>query len=282
MKHFIQVTAIFGCMLFSLSGHTQISAGLVAGTNLSRLDDFSIEKEMLRPGVYGGLYGDYKFNNWLSAGLEIAWSEKSISYYNSQTYSSIERIQEQLQLMYPGYPDITDLITEMIGFTGMTFNDSVYESNKGLVTFRSIEAPIIAKLHYNNFIFETGPYVSYLIAAKTENTFLQDCPMFQTIPPSNFDTIEFLPMLINLSLPALNNPQTETSTSMSKFASLDYGFVAGVKYQPDDFLTISIRYTHGIAENLSPNLPSLRTHSVFLFSVTYNLFGKVIQKPMIQ
>ena len=280
MKTLIKISFLLSFSFLVLNSNAQISAGLVAGTNLSRLDDFSINKEMLRPGIYGGIYGDYKFNNWLSAGLEIAWSEKSISYCNRETYSSIGRIQSQLQLMYPQIPDVADIITNLIGMTGMTFNDSVYESNRGLVTFRAIEAPILAKFHYKNFVFEVGPYVSYLIGAKTENTFLQDCPLFKAIPPSNLDSIPLVPMFINMLFPALNNPRTETSVSTSKFANLDYGVVAGIKYKPNDFLSFGIRYTHGLVEKLSPNLPSSRTHSVFQFSVSYNLFGKLKQKPM--
>lgn len=261
--------------------HAQWSAGPVVGTNLSLVENFTLDKDMLRPGINAGLYGEYSINDWLSVRLEPSFSQKSVTYNNATTYSGLDRIQDQLQLLYPGFPDVTDLIYDIVGLTGMAINDSVYESNHGMHTFQYVSVPFIAGFHYRNFCFEAGPYISYLFAANTANTFTQDVPLFKTIPPSNFDTIPMIPMLINSTFPAMNEPVVSTSESISGFATLDYGVVGGIRYETDHNFSISIRYTHGFAQKLTPQLPNSTTHHVFQFALTYNLFGKVIQSPKI-
>jgi hypothetical protein len=265
----------------SYSVGAQISAGPVLGTNLSRVENFSINKEMLRPGIYGGLYTNYKFNDWFSVGLEAAWSEKSETFFNSERYSSFAKLQTALSMIYPELPDIGELIEMMTGVTGITFNDTITESNNGMVTFKSIELPLTARFTYKKFSFDAGGYYSFLIGAKTENTFLQESPLFEMIPMESLNMIPMLPQFISMTFPALNEPQFSTSTSTKYFAQGDYGLVAGFSYKPDDFLTLSLRYTHGLAQKLSPMLPSDKTHSTIRFSIAYNIFGKVLQKPII-
>ncbi len=258
---------------------SQISAGPLVGSNLSRMDDFSVEKQVWRPALYAGLYGSYEINDWFSVGIEAAWSEKSITYYNSTSYSAFEKLQSGLSVIYPELPDISDLFELITGSTGMTINDSAYDFNDGIVTFQYVEVPLLGQFSYGKFCIELGGYGALLVGAKTENTFSQDVPLFETFPPSNFEFVPFLPTFIRGAFPAMSNPIQSTSVSTSGFAEFDYGLTGGITYRPDEYLTLSLRYSHGLAEKLSPDLPSSRTHSVLRFSISYNIFGKVIQKP---
>jgi len=258
----------------------QINAGPVLGVNLSRLEDFTTNKQMLRPGLYAGLTGSYQINKWLSFGIEAAWSEKHLTYQNSNTFSAFEKLQGGLQFIYPEFPDISELLELITGTSGLTLNDTAFETRTGLITFKTIEVPLTARFQYKKFRFDVGGYGSFLIGANTTETFEQDVPLFEVISPTVFDTLSpFISTFIYSTFPGLNGPDNSENSSTSGLASMDYGLIGGITYMPDDFLTIGISYSHGLAQKLSPSLPNDKSHAVFRFSITYNLFGKVIQKP---
>jgi hypothetical protein len=281
MKRIYIIALLFSITFQIQIVSAQISAGPMLGANLSRLDDFSVNKQMMRHGLYAGLYGKYQFNDWFSAGLEVAWSEKSVTFTGSESYSALKVLQDRLSMVIPGFPDIKDILDLITGSTGIAFSDSVYETSSGLVSFQYIEVPVKTSFRYKKFSFDAGGYVSYLAGASTEETLNQDIPLFDMIPPSSFDqVIPFLSGFIYSTFPALKEPVTSVSTSVKDFQMFDYGLTGGFSYYPDQFLTLSLSYSHGLANNLSPSLPKDRNHSVIRFSVTYNIFGKVTQKSL--
>lgn len=280
MKQILIISVVFLCLVFHKQTLAQISAGPTIGVNLSRLDDFAISKQMLRPGMYAGLHGAYQINNYLSFGIEAAWSEKSLTYQNTNTYSAYKKLQSGLQFIYPDLPDLSELLEFITGTTGLTLNDTAFEKRTGLINFKSIEIPITARLHYNKFRLEIGGYGSFLVGAKTSEIFEQDIPLFEVIPPSTFDSLSpFISAFIYSTFPGLKGPSYTESTSTKGMATFDYGLIGGVTYMPDEFLSLSVSYSYGLTQKLSKSLPNDKTHSVIRFTITYNLFGKIIQKP---
>lgn len=281
MKKICIILLIFSALLHSHFMHAQISAGPLLGANLSRTDNFAVQKTMLHPGLYAGLSGRYQLNNWLSFGIEAAYSEKSITYFNTQTYSAFDKLQPTLDMIFPGFPDISEILEIITGTTGIVFNDSVHETIDGITTFRSFEIPLTAEFRFREFGFTAGGYCSFLTGVETTEQLQQDIPMFDLFPPSTFDqVIPFISGFIYSAFPAMNKPVVSTTTAVNNIQTLDYGLIGGVTYHPDDYLTFGLQYVHGLSTKLSPALPDSRTHSVIRFSVSYNIFGKVSQKPL--
>ncbi len=259
----------------------QLRAGILTGSNLSITKDFTTEKQVLRPCIYAGIYGQYNINNWLTFGAEIAWSEKSISFYDIQTYSAFSELEQSLGQIIPGMPDFNEIIEIITGTEGLAFNDTVYEHRSGIVMFKSIEVPLTATFSYKKFSFDAGGYISFLTGATTERKVEQDIPFFDVFSPDMFNN--FFPLLSTFiygTFPSYARP-TETTTNVTDdFQAIDYGLIGGFSYHPDDFWTLSIRYSHGLANNLSPDIPQTKNHSAVRLQVSYNIFGKVLQKPM--
>jgi len=280
MRKLIRCLILPVFLLPAINISAQISAGPLLGVNMSRTDNFQIDKEMLRPGIYGGLYGNYKVNSWFSAGLEAAWSEKSHTFYDVTKFSALAKLQGSLGMLIPNLPDLTEIIEMVTGLTGLTLNDTVFESRRGMVDFKAIEVPVTAQFSYQKFRIDLGGYVSFLTGAYTERTVKQDIPLFDVLPPETFNEISpFIAGFIYAAFPAYKQPQESNSSLTRDFASTDFGLIGGITYQPDDFLSFSLRYSHGLTDKLSPDLAESKTHSVFRLSVSYNLFGKVVQKP---
>ncbi len=275
------IVLLFSLMLLPQINKAQISVGPLAGVNLSMTDNFSIDKTMFRHGLYAGIYGKYTLNNWLSFGLEAAWSEKNITYFNETKYSAFGKLQAGLQQIYPEFPDLSQLFQAISGTTGINLNDSVTETRNGMVCFRSVEVPLMAEFRYRKFGFTAGGFGSYLFGAETTEILEQDIPLFDLFPPALFDQISpFLSGFIYSTFPAMRSPVTSVTTSTKNLDTFDYGLIAGFSYHPDDFLTLRLQYLQGLSEKLSPSLPVNRTHSVIRFSVSYNILGKVNQKPL--
>jgi hypothetical protein len=277
MKRFIFIAFIFIPMFIN----AQISAGPLLGVNLSHTDNFPVNKNMLHPGIYAGVTGSYQLNKWLSFGIEVAWSEKSITYYNSEIYSSFGKLQPVFDQIFPGFPNISEIFQILTGTTGLTINDSVFETRDGITTFRSVEIPATAEFRFRKYGFIAGGYCSFLTGAETTEQLQQDIPLFDVFPPSTFDqVIPFISGIINSTFPAMNNPVVSTTTAMRNFQTFDYGLIGGFTYHPDDYLTFGLQYVHGLSTKLTPALPDSRSHSVIRFSVSYNIFRKVTQKPL--
>lgn len=281
MKKLLFISCFVFATFFTKESAAQFKAGPLAGSNLSILNDFTTEKQVLRPGIYAGLYSQYSINGWLSFGAEAAWSERSITYHNLQTYSAFGKLQQSIGQVIPGMPDFTDIIELITGTSALAFNDTVFEHRSGIVTFKSVEVPLVASFSYKKLSIDAGGYVAFLTGAVTESKVEQDIPFFDVFSPDMFNNIfPFLSTIIYGAFPSYSKP-TETTTYVTKgFNSTDYGLIGGISYHPDDFWTIRIRYSHGLAEKLSPDLPESRKHSAVRVQISYNIFGKFLQKPM--
>lgn len=236
----------------------QIIMGIETPINLSITKEYLTEKLILRPNLYTGIYSNYTFDKYINFSFSGGWSQKQLFYNTTiSRYSAIDKIIYQLSYIYPSLdPEIIEtLLDSIFNYGNLVINDTVTEKNYGNVTFNYIDLALMYSFKWKNLSFEIGPSISFLLHAKNENTFIQEAPLFEAIPPSNFDTIPSFNLLINSLFPALNSPQTKTSNITSKVPSLDYGFQIGFKYFANNFTAFFVRYTHGFRKELFTNIP---------------------------
>lgn len=287
MKRSFILSAAFLIVQFFFfeKSYSQLLIGLEAAGNLSFTKEHVNETFVLKPNAYTGMYSSYDFSKYLKVSFSAGWSQKQLYYYSvTDTYSALHKITQQLSFMFPNIPpdQLEAIIRGMFNATNLQINDTVSEKNFGRIVFHYIDISPAYFITWKNISFEIGPSCSFLLNAKQYNTFIQDAPIFEAIPLSNFDTIQMVSQFLHVLFPALNKPQTSTSDVTSKIPAIDYGFHAGFRFTINEHIAFSLRYTHGFKNSLHEYLPPKTTHRNLRAGVLIYLEPFKDSSPMVQ
>ncbi|MBD2723021.1 porin family protein [Hymenobacter armeniacus] len=133
------------------------------------------------------------------------------------------------------------------------------QKREGNVNYNYLDVPVLLKINAGGFIVEAGPQYSYLISSNNETKYT--------------------------TTPALGGTPTVTETQnkndVSGLNRNELGYLAGVGYQADNGLSLSVRYTGAFSDFVKSDnntyfngdLSNAR-HSAFQFSLGYLIPSK--------
>ncbi|GAB3875279.1 hypothetical protein GCM10028824_30270 [Hymenobacter segetis] len=133
------------------------------------------------------------------------------------------------------------------------------QKREGSVNYNYLDVPVLLKVRASGLIFEAGPQYSYLLSANNQTK--------------------------TTTTPALGGTPTTTEsqnkTDVSGFNRSELGYLAGVGYEAENGLSLSLRYTGAFSDFVKPSnnsdfygdLKNAR-HSAFQLSLGYLIPSK--------
>ena len=146
---------------------------------------------------------------------------------------------------------------------------SVYNNTKSKANQFYLEIPILGTFHYDKFNAFLGPYVGYMVFARTQKEETTYIPVLQAVDITALDPTG----TIGGFLPPASSYLLTNGSSQTGLKNLDFGIRGGVGIEFDR-IGINAYYNYG----LLPYRPSVqigetKPYRHFHFSVSY-LFGK--------
>ena len=133
------------------------------------------------------------------------------------------------------------------------------QKREGKVNYNYIDVPVLLKINAGGFIAEAGPQYSYLLTANNETK------VTNTAQPNGTPRVT----------------EDQNKTDVSGFNRNELGYVAGVGYQADNGLSLSLRYNGALSDFVKSDnrayfngdLKNAR-HSAFQLSLGYLISSK--------
>ena len=133
------------------------------------------------------------------------------------------------------------------------------QKREGKVSYNYLDVPVLLKINAGGFVAEAGPQYSYLISANNE-TRTTTTPALGGAPTTS---------------------EAENKSDVSGFNRNELGYVAGIGYQAENGLGLSLRYTGALSDFVKDSngtyfngdLKSAR-HSAFQLSLGYLIPSK--------
>lgn len=245
----------------------RFSVGGRAGLNVMPLENTDLKGHLYSLGYHAGATADYKVNEWFSISTEIDFTTRKKSYELYDTSSFIETLSANPLLSFLGV-DINDILDSLGGIDNYV-NDNVYNTTRGITSLGYIKIPILANFNYKDLYFSVGPYVSFLVSAKSTEEFSQHIPIVETM--TGLDTIPFYPMIIKATFPGYSTPVTSNINGDKNIRKIDCGIIAGISYRLDNNFTVGFRYTQGLLNYRSTEIYKNDYLSSFSFSIGYSI-----------
>ncbi|WP_400192354.1 porin family protein [Hymenobacter sp. B81] len=105
------------------------------------------------------------------------------------------------------------------------------EKREGKVNYNYLDVPLLLKINADGFVFEAGPQFSYLLSSSNETKTIRT----NTVTGRS-ETFE-----------------TENQNDVSGLKRSELGYAAGVGYQADNGLGLSLRYTGAFSDFVKPD-----------------------------
>jgi Outer membrane protein beta-barrel domain len=130
------------------------------------------------------------------------------------------------------------------------------QKREGQVNYNYLDVPVLLKVRASGLIFEAGPQYSYLLSANNQTK--------------------------TTTIPAIGSPstaETQNKTDVSRLNRNELGYLAGVGYEAENGLSLSLRYTGAFSDFVKDNsyfngeLKNAR-HSAFQLSLGYLIPSK--------
>ncbi|MGY3090668.1 hypothetical protein ACVWYF_003729 [Hymenobacter sp. UYAg731] len=132
------------------------------------------------------------------------------------------------------------------------------QKREGRVNYNYLDVPVLLKVRASGLIFEAGPQYSYLLSANNQTK--------------------------TTTTPAIGSPstaETQNKTDVSGFNRNELGYLAGVGYEAENGLSLSLRYTGAFSDFVKSDnstyfngdLKNAR-HSAFQLSLGYLIPSK--------
>ncbi len=132
------------------------------------------------------------------------------------------------------------------------------QKREGTVSYNYLDVPVLLKVRASGLIFEAGPQYSYLLSANNQTK--------------------------TTNIPTIGSPSTAETQSKSDVSGLnrnELGYLAGVGYETENGLSLSLRYTGAFSDFVKSDnstyfngdLKNAR-HSAFQLSLGYLIPGK--------
>ncbi len=246
----------------------KLNYGTVVGVNMSIVNPRNTDIDLMKEGLYAGLFVSYPINKKIGLHIEGAFAQKHQMFFSNNNYSSFDILIKRFSFLYPEMLNIKELIESNINIPMNFINDTVFEMLDGVTRFNTIDVPITLTYDYKNFVFEAGAYISYLLGAKTNTIKSQNIPILSIIPDSLLTFVPYAEVLINSTFPAHKKPLNESFISISRFQDFDYGLIIGAGYKFGKF-SLRLTYRYGLLQGQSLFLDA--NHKVIQTRLTYNL-----------
>ena len=141
----------------------------------------------------------------------------------------------------------------VLGISGTT------QKREGQVNYNYLDVPVLLKVRASGLVFEAGPQYSYLLSANNQ-TKVTTTPALGGTP---------------------NTTETQNKTDVSGLNRNELGYLAGVGYEAENGLSLSLRYTGAFSDFVKPDnstyfngdLKNAR-HSAFQLSLGYLIPSK--------
>lgn len=267
------LTLIFSTVTFG----QRFSVGGRAGLNVIPLENNDLKGHSYSLGYHIGATADYKINEWFSISAEIDYTTRKKAYERYDTTSFIETLNDNPLLGFLGV-DINDMLDSLGGIENYV-NDNVYNTTRGITSLGYIKIPVLAKFNYKDLYLSVGPYVSFLVSAKTTEEFTQHIPIVETM--TGLDTIPFYSTIIDGTFPGYSTPVTSNIKEDKNIRKIDCGIIADISYRLDNNFTVGFRYTQGLLNYRSPEIYKNDYLSSFNFTIGYSFKIKKDTRSML-
>lgn len=252
---------LFGFFIFTLQLNAQKwSVAPEAGLNINMLEKSDIGYNA-QLGLFGGGQIRYKLRKNISISSGLYFNQKKISYYEE----------------YQQPNAVLDELFNMVGMTSTGINTKSDVTVTGRVKEHFIEIPILAVYNYKRVNVFGGPYIGYLLFAKTDEVVETRFSLTNAIDFGALlggDTAA----LISAFLPPPYKRTTNSSGSSSGLKTIDVGYTFGLGYEYDN-LCFNLIYSQGLLDYSSSK--SNKHFNIIRFSAAYffNLKCKKKEAP---
>jgi len=210
---------IFSC--FFLKGYAQKwHFGPDLGGNLVAVEQDSFGKDF-KPLFHVGGFVSYQFNGFFSL--------KSGVYFSQKTHTIHQNDTSKLNLF--GFEDQIP--------AGANADLNIYTAIKSRTTQYYVEMPLLATYSYKQFSAFLGPYVGYMVFARSKTETVTNVPLLQAVDVSSLDPTGTIATF-------LPDPyEFKESTSKKGLNGIDLGLRGGVGM---DFqhVGVALSYNYGL------------------------------------
>ena len=192
----------------------------------------------------------------------LAGNLKNQDTYNNK-FGFLGGVMLNVPLMQDGFLSLQpEILYSQKGFenkpTEYTGLLGAKQQREGQVNYNYLDVPVLLKVRASGLIFEAGPQYSYLLSANNQTK--------------------------TTTTPAIGSPstvETQNKTDVSGFNRNELGYLAGVGYEAENGLSLSLRYTGAFSDFVKADnstyfngdLKNAR-HSAFQLSLGYLIPSK--------
>ena len=241
--------------LSSVSYGQRWSIGPEVGINLTPMKADTLG-QYLAPGWFGGLNSEFKINDYLSAraGIYFTQKQKRFSEYDTSFFS----------IPIPGF-NIEDILGESVDL-------NTYSQTHTRVSQYYFEIPLMISANYKQIGAFAGPYLGYNFTTRERVEESSYTPWVAVLDPQSIvdaiDPTGTLGPQISAFLPQESTYDYSVGSS-SSYATLDFGFKFGLRYQSGPF-GVNAFYNLGLLDYRGSSVGKSNTHKYFRVSVNYN------------
>ena len=192
----------------------------------------------------------------------LAGNLKNQDTYNNK-FGFLGGVMLNVPLMQDGFLSLQpEILYSQKGFenkpTEYTGLLGAKQQREGQVNYNYLDVPVLLKVRASGLIFEAGPQYSYLLSANNQTK--------------------------TTTTPAIGSPstaETQNKTDVSGFNRNELGYLAGVGYEAENGLSLSLRYTSAFSDFVKSDNNSYfngdlknARHSAFQLSLGYLIPSK--------